>query len=49
MHILAFLRLHRASRKARQLDELLRVLAEREVDGDPDLCPDALRAVRDLV
>jgi N-acetylglucosaminyl-diphospho-decaprenol L-rhamnosyltransferase len=47
IHALASLRWTRAQRKARQLDDLLRVLAE-HASGDGGFCPDALRVVRGL-
>ena len=39
----------RAERKALQLDEILRALAEYASDGDVRFCPDALRVVRGLI
>jgi N-acetylglucosaminyl-diphospho-decaprenol L-rhamnosyltransferase len=47
IHALASLRWTRAQRKARQLDDLLRILAE-HASGDGGFCPDALRVVRGL-
>jgi GT2 family glycosyltransferase len=47
-HVLAALRWARARRKARQLDELLRLLAEHASGDDARFCPDALRLVRRL-
>jgi GT2 family glycosyltransferase len=48
VHALASLRWTRARRKARQLDDLLDLLAEHALDGDGGFCPDALRVVRRL-
>jgi N-acetylglucosaminyl-diphospho-decaprenol L-rhamnosyltransferase len=48
MRSLAALRWPRARRKARQLDELLRLLAECASDDDARFCPDALRVIRSL-
>jgi GT2 family glycosyltransferase len=48
MHSLAAFRWPRATRKAQQIDELLRVLAERASGGDTRFCPDALRVIRKL-
>jgi N-acetylglucosaminyl-diphospho-decaprenol L-rhamnosyltransferase len=48
VHALAALRWARARRKARQLDELLRLLAEHASGDDARFCPDALRVVRRL-
>ena len=48
MYPLAAMRWGRARRKARQLDELLRQLAERASSDDARFCPDALRVVRGL-
>jgi N-acetylglucosaminyl-diphospho-decaprenol L-rhamnosyltransferase len=48
MRSLAAVRWPRARRKAQQLDELLRLLAERASDGDSRFCPDALRVIRRL-
>jgi N-acetylglucosaminyl-diphospho-decaprenol L-rhamnosyltransferase len=47
-HALASLPWARARRKARQLDELFRVLAEHAFGDDVRFCPDALRVVRGL-
>jgi hypothetical protein len=38
----------RARRKARQLDDVLRLLAARAHSGDGRFCPDALNALRRL-
>jgi GT2 family glycosyltransferase len=48
MHALASLPWPRARRKARQLDEVLRLLAEHASGDDARFCPDALRVVRGL-
>jgi N-acetylglucosaminyl-diphospho-decaprenol L-rhamnosyltransferase len=48
VHALASLRWARARRKARQMDELLRLLAEHASRRDARFCPDALRVVRRL-
>lgn len=48
VHALAALRWPRARRKARQLDELLRLLAEHGRGADTRFCPDALRVVQAL-
>lgn len=45
---LAALRWSRARRKARQLDELFRFLAEHSSSSDPRFCPDALRVLQEL-
>jgi len=47
-HALASLPWARARRKARQLDEVLRVLTEHASGDDTGFCPDALRLVRGL-
>jgi N-acetylglucosaminyl-diphospho-decaprenol L-rhamnosyltransferase len=47
-HALASLPSARARRKARQLDEVLRVLTEHAFGDDARFCPDALRVVRGL-
>jgi N-acetylglucosaminyl-diphospho-decaprenol L-rhamnosyltransferase len=47
-HALASLPWARARRKARQLDEVLRVLAEHAFSDDARFCPDALRVIRGL-
>ncbi len=49
VHALAALRWPRARRKARQLDELLRFLAEHASSNDARFCPDARRVLRELV
>jgi len=49
MSVLAAMRWARARRKARQLDELLLLLAERASGDDTRFCPDALRVVRGLI
>jgi N-acetylglucosaminyl-diphospho-decaprenol L-rhamnosyltransferase len=48
MRALAALQWGRAQRKARQLDELLQLVAERAYGDDARFCPDALRVVRGL-
>jgi N-acetylglucosaminyl-diphospho-decaprenol L-rhamnosyltransferase len=48
MRALAALRWGRAQRKARQLDEVLRLVREHASSEDLRYCPDALRLIRDL-
>ncbi len=48
MYPLAAMRWGRARRKARQLDELLRLLSDHASGDDARFCPDALRVVRGL-
>jgi GT2 family glycosyltransferase len=48
MHAVATLRWARARRKAAQLDELLRLLAEHASRNEARFCPEALRLVRGL-
>jgi N-acetylglucosaminyl-diphospho-decaprenol L-rhamnosyltransferase len=48
VHVLASLHWGRARRKARQMDELFRFLAEQVSGEGAEFCPDALRVIRGL-